>query len=163
MQTLQSLSLSFYFMETKTTTDIRPGMTIRVHEKIKDVNAKGEERERIQIFEGIVLVHHGGTTPGATITVRKISEGVGVEKIYPLFSPIIEKIDVVKQAQVRQATLYYLRNYKKKLKIVKYPCGRGGTGIHVRLRGVCRKAWEFNSPRPHQKATSLWLCFSGRY
>ncbi|PIP18032.1 MAG: 50S ribosomal protein L19 [Parcubacteria group bacterium CG_4_10_14_0_8_um_filter_35_7] len=96
--------------------DIKPGMTIRVHQKIKEVNPKGEEKERIQVFEGMVLSRKGGKTPSATITVRKISFGVGVEKIFPLYSPMITKIEVVKKAKVRRAKLYYLRGYKKKLK-----------------------------------------------
>lgn len=95
--------------------DIKPGMTVRVHQKIKEMTPKGE-KERIQIFEGIVLAHRGGKSPGATFTVRKISEGVGVEKIFPLHLPTITQIDVLHQAKTRRAKLYYLRNYKKKLK-----------------------------------------------
>ncbi len=100
--------------------NIKPGQTVRVHEKIKEVGAKGEEKERIQIFEGMVLARKGGTTAGATITVRKMgADHVGVEKIYPLGAPAIAKIDVVKQAKVRRAKLYFLRTYKKRLKEVK--------------------------------------------
>jgi len=94
---------------------IKPGMTVRVHQKIKEKGPKGE-KERVQIFEGIVLGRRHGSQPQATITVRKISEGVGVEKIFPLYSPTIVKIEPVKQARVRQAKLYYLRSYKKRLK-----------------------------------------------
>lgn len=97
---------------------IKPGMTIKVHQKIKEKGPKGE-KERTQIFEGIVIAHRGGNQVGATITVRKISEGIGVEKIFPLFSPTIKKIEIIKKAKVRRAKLYYLRNYKKKLKEVK--------------------------------------------
>lgn len=105
---------------SKTTlAELRPGMTVKVHQKIKEKNAKGEEKERIQIFEGIILKHrHGGET-GNTITVRKVSDGVGVEKIYPVNSPVIEKIEVIRQARVRRANLDYLRTYKKRLKDVK--------------------------------------------
>ena len=95
--------------------DIRPGMTIRVYQRITDVNAKGEEKERSQIFEGVVLARKG-MEPQTTITVRKISEGVGVEKILPLAMPSIEKIEVVRQTNVRRAKLYFLRGYKKTLK-----------------------------------------------
>jgi len=94
---------------------IKPGMTIRVHQKIKEKGPKGE-KERVQIFEGIVLGRRHGSEPQATITVRKISEGIGVEKIFPLYSPTIVKIEPVKQARVRHAKLYYLRSYKKRLK-----------------------------------------------
>ncbi len=95
-------------------TEIKPGMTVRVHQKIKEMTPKGEEKERIQIFEGIVLACKHGKN--GTITVRKISEGVGVEKIFPLNMPSIVKIEPVKKAQVRKSKLYFLRNYKKKLK-----------------------------------------------
>lgn len=100
---------------TGTLPVIKPGMTVRVHQKIKEKGPKGE-KERVQIFEGIVLARRHGRQPQATITVRKISEGIGVEKIFPLYSPTIVKIEPVKQARVRQAKLYYLRNYKKRLK-----------------------------------------------
>ncbi|MBI4652847.1 50S ribosomal protein L19 [Candidatus Kuenenbacteria bacterium] len=96
--------------------DIKPGMTIRVHQKIKEMGAKGE-RERIQVFEGIVLARKHGKEKGATITVRKISFGVAVEKIFPIDLPTIVKIEIVNQAKVRRAKLYFLRDYKKKLKI----------------------------------------------
>lgn len=98
--------------------DIKPGMTVRVHEKIKDKTDKGE-KERVQIFEGMVIARHGRNQSQATLTVRKIgANGVGVEKIYPLNAPAIAKIEPVSQAQVRRAKLYFLRDYKKKLKEV---------------------------------------------
>lgn len=105
--------------EIKSVSEIKPGMTVKVHEKIKEKNAKGEEKERIQIFEGIILAKKHGKEVGATITVRKVSDGIGVEKIFPINSPIIEKIVPVKQAKVRQAKLGYLRGYKKRLKETK--------------------------------------------
>ena len=95
------------------------GMIVKVHQKIKELNAKGEEKERIQIFEGMIIATKHGHEPGATITVRKISNGVGVEKIFPIHSPVVAKIELVRQMQVRQAKAYYLRNYKKRLKEVK--------------------------------------------
>ncbi len=96
--------------------DVVPGMTIRVHQKIKDVNKKGEEKERVQMYEGMVIKRKGGRQTGATVTVRKISNGVGVEKIFPIFLPSIGKLEKEKQDQVRRAKLYYLRTAKKKLK-----------------------------------------------
>jgi large subunit ribosomal protein L19 len=83
---------------------IKAGDTIKVHQKIQD---KG--KTRIQIFEGLVLARKHGNEPGATFTVRKVASGVGVEKIYPLYSPLIDKIEIVKRAKVRRAKLYYIR------------------------------------------------------
>ncbi|MFA5644451.1 MAG: 50S ribosomal protein L19 [Patescibacteria group bacterium] len=98
-------------------TDLKPGMTVRIYQKIKELNTKGEEKERIQYFEGIIIAKKHGAEKGGTITVRKVSDGVGVEKIFPLNLPTITKIEIKKEAQVRRAKLYFLkRNYKKKLK-----------------------------------------------
>ncbi|MFA5134879.1 MAG: 50S ribosomal protein L19 [Patescibacteria group bacterium] len=90
--------------------DIRPGNTVIVHQKIQE-----GKKERIQKFEGIVIAHKGGGGLASTITVRKLSMGIGVEKIFPLHSPTITKIEVIKKAKVRRSKLYYLRGYKKKL------------------------------------------------
>lgn len=109
-----SCKIQTYMNQTKEKIEkpeIKPGYTVKVHQKIKEA-----DKERIQVFEGIVIAHHGGKNINATITVRKISDGVGVEKIFPLYSPTIAKIEVVKKAKVRRAKLYYLRNYQKKLK-----------------------------------------------
>lgn len=103
--------------ETITPEELAPGMTVRIHQKIKDVNPKGEEKERVQIFEGMIIKRHGGREAGATFTARKEAKGGwGVEKIFPLHLPSIEKIDLVRQAKVRRSKLYYLRDYHKKLK-----------------------------------------------
>jgi len=99
--------------------EVQPGKVVRVHQKIKELNPKGEEKERIQVFEGMVLGRKHGSEPGATITVRKISDGIGVEKIFPLHLPAIEKIEVKKTYKVRRAKLGYLRNSHKKLKEIK--------------------------------------------
>lgn len=97
--------------------EIKPGMTIRVYQKIKELNIKGEEKERIQYFDGIVIAKKHNKEKGATITVRKVSDGIGVEKIFPLNLPTITKIEIKKQAQVKKAKLYFLKKgYKKKLR-----------------------------------------------
>jgi len=98
--------------------DVRSGMVIRLHQSIKEVNIKGEEKERVQVYEGLVIRRKGGNQTGATITVRKISEGVGVEKIFPINLPTIKKIELVKQNKVRRANLGFLRTQKKRLKEV---------------------------------------------
>jgi len=100
------------------TDDLKPGMVIKIHQKIKELNTKGEEKERIQIFEGTVLATRGNKATG-TFTVRKMSDGIGVEKILPKRLPSIAKIELVRQLQVTKAKLYYLKGYQKKLKEVK--------------------------------------------
>ncbi|MBI2355908.1 MAG: 50S ribosomal protein L19 [Candidatus Doudnabacteria bacterium] len=88
---------------------LKPGFLVRVHQKIKDVSAEGKEKERIQIFEGQVIATKGGKGMNGTVTVRKISSGIGVERIFPIHSPSIEKIEVVKTSPARKAKLYYTR------------------------------------------------------
>lgn len=107
--------------EKREIPDIKVGMLIRIHQKIKELDAKGKIKERIQVFEGLVIARHGGNEPGATFMVRKIaSGGVAVEKIYPLHLPSILKIEILKKHKVKRAKLYYLRGkYKKKLKEIK--------------------------------------------
>src|SRR6187455_2135148 len=88
--------------------EIKAGDTVRVHVKVRE-----GDKERIQVFEGIIIgLHRGGTR--STFTVRKVSFGQGVERIFPLHSPVIEKIDVVRTARVRRAKLYFLRELKGK-------------------------------------------------
>ncbi|MBU0637027.1 50S ribosomal protein L19 [Patescibacteria group bacterium] len=97
--------------------ELKPGMSVRVYQKIKEINPKGEEKERIQYFDGMIIAKKHGKEVGATITVRKVFDGIGVEKIFPLNLPAITKIVVNKQAKVRRAKLFFLkRGYKKKLK-----------------------------------------------
>ena len=97
---------------------IQTGMTLRIHQKIKDVNTKGEEKERIQVFEGLVI-KVGGTGISKTMTIRKVTEGVGVERIYPLNSPVIAKIELTKMVKVRRNNISFVRDTKKRLKEVK--------------------------------------------
>lgn len=94
--------------------DVKPGDTVCVYQKIKE-----GEKERIQTFEGIVIARKHGKEIGATITVRKEISGIGVEKIFPLHSPTIEKIEILKRGKVRRAKLYYLREATGKRKKIK--------------------------------------------
>src|SRR5687767_8311689 len=90
--------------QLKQLPEFRPGNTVKVHQRIKESG-----KERVQIFEGLVIARKGGTGVNATFTVRKIASGVGVERIYPIHSPNIVKLEVVKPTDVRRAKLYYVR------------------------------------------------------
>ena len=92
---------------------VEVGDTVRVHIKVKEGN-----RERIQVFQGNVIRMHRGTV-GATVTVRKVSDGVGVERIFPLHSPFIDHIELVTEGSVRRSRLYYLRDLKGKAARIK--------------------------------------------
>jgi large subunit ribosomal protein L19 len=89
--------------------DFNPGDTIIVHVKIKEGN-----KERVQQFQGTVIQRRGKGTNGETFTVRKVSNGVGVERIFPIVSPAIDKIEVLKQGRVRRAKLYYMKGRQGK-------------------------------------------------
>ena len=89
------------------------GDTIKVHVKIKE-----GEKERIQVFQGVVIGKHNGGT-NSTFTVRKVSYGVGVERIFPLHSPVIDKIEVITRGRVRRAKIYYLRKLRGKAARIK--------------------------------------------
>jgi large subunit ribosomal protein L19 len=101
---LSSIQISSVNMEDRKNLGLKAGDTVRVHQKIED---KG--KTRIQIFEGLVLARKHGSEPGATFTVRKVVDGIGVEKVFPLFSPLIDKIEIVRRSTVRRAKLYYIR------------------------------------------------------
>jgi large subunit ribosomal protein L19 len=90
-----------------------PGDTVKVHVKIRE-----GEKERIQVFQGVVISKRKGTT-GASFTVRKISNGVGVERIFPLHSPVVDKIEVVTHGRVRRSKIYYLRKLRGKAARIK--------------------------------------------
>jgi large subunit ribosomal protein L19 len=91
--------------QLKALPEFKVGNTVKVHQKIREGN-----KERVQIFEGLVIARKGGKGANATFMVRKIASGVGVERIYPLHSPNIVKLEVVKSPVVRQAKLYYVRD-----------------------------------------------------
>ena len=118
-----AITLSTLDKTTRKTLDLRTGDTIKVHQKIQE---KG--KTRIQIFEGMILARKHGTEAGATLTVRKSANGFGVERIFPLYSPMIDKIELVKRSKVRRAKLYYIRdkavkeiNKRLKMQMVRAP------------------------------------------
>jgi len=97
--------------------NIRPGDTVKIYQKIPASAKKGAKekaKEKIQVFEGIVIAKKHGQEAGATITVRKVVDGIGVERIFPLHLPTLEKIEITKRSKVRRAKLYYLRKAKGK-------------------------------------------------
>lgn len=101
---LQGVQISPVNMDDRKALGIKAGDTVRVHQKIQE---KG--KTRIQVFEGLVLARKHGNEPGATFTVRKVIDGVGVERIFPLYSPLIDKIEIVRRSKVRRAKLYHIR------------------------------------------------------
>ncbi len=108
----------------KNIPDIMPGDTIRVHQRIKE-----KDKERIQVFEGLIIARKHGKESGATITVRKISQGVGVERVFPIHSPLVSKIELVKRSKVRRAKLYYMRE-------------RTGKQARMKTKEMINKSWE---------------------
>ena len=102
--TIAGITISSVNMEDRKNLGIKAEDTVRVHQKIQD---KG--KTRIQVFEGLVLARKHGAEAGATFTVRKVVDGIGVEKSFPLYSPQIDKIEIMRRSTVRKAKLYYIR------------------------------------------------------
>lgn len=102
---VKDVKLNVINPEERKALTFRSGDVVKVHQII---NEKG--KIRLQVFEGLVLARKHGTEAGATFTVRKVTEGVGVERIFPLFSPMIDKIEVVRSSKVRRAKLFYIRD-----------------------------------------------------
>lgn len=99
-----AIKISPVDMDARKKLDFRAGDTVRVWQKIKE-----GEKFRLQAFEGLVLARKHGSEAGATFTVRRVTSGVGVEKIFPLYSPLVDKIEVLKRSKVRRAKLYHIR------------------------------------------------------
>ncbi len=106
---LKSIKVSPVDIEARKGLDIRSGDTIRVWQKIKE-----GEKTRLQAFEGMVLAVKHGKQNGATFTVRRVIDEVGVERIFPIYSPAIDSVEILKRAQVRRAKLYYVREKASK-------------------------------------------------
>ncbi|HEY4514304.1 MAG TPA: 50S ribosomal protein L19 [Candidatus Paceibacterota bacterium] len=100
-----AIKISPIDIEARKNLDIRPGDTVRVWQRIEE---KG--KIRLQAFEGLVLARKHGREAGGTFTVRRVSSGVGTERIFPLYSPMIDKVEIVKRSRVRRAKLYYIRD-----------------------------------------------------
>jgi len=109
---MNKLALFNKSVTNKKLPGIKPGDVVEIHEKIKE-----KDKERIQIFEGLVIAIKHGSEAGATITVRKESKGIGVERIFPLYLPTLEKFEIIKKSKVRRAKLYYIR--KKTAKMIR--------------------------------------------
>ncbi|OGI92541.1 50S ribosomal protein L19 [Candidatus Nomurabacteria bacterium RIFCSPLOWO2_01_FULL_46_18] len=117
MADLSKIKFTPVDVEARKKMDFRAGDTVRVWSKIAEekvstkANKKTEKtmKFRLQAFEGIVLARKHGQEPGATFTVRKVASGIGVERIFPLYSPLIDKIELVKKSRARRSKLYYIR------------------------------------------------------
>lgn len=134
-------------VEQRKKWDIKSGNTVKVWQKIKE-----GDKFRLQAFEGLIIAHKHGYEPGATFTVRKISDGIGVERIFPLFSPNIEKVEAVKRSKARKAKLYYVRTkaakeIRRKMKTLKSE-GRKSKGTDVVKAEVKVEATETLAEEP---------------
>lgn len=128
---INKLKLTVVDMEARKKLDFKAGDSVRVWSKIAEEKAptkKGEKptiKYRLQAFEGLVLARKHGKEIGATFTVRKVASGVGVERIFPLFSPLVDKIEITKKAKARRSKLYYIRDkavkdVRKKLRAISF-------------------------------------------
>ncbi len=114
---LSKIKFSPVDIEARKKLDFRAGDTVRVWGKIAEekISAKANKKDekivkfRLQAFEGTVLARKHGTEPGGTFTVRRVASGVGVERIFPLYSPMVDKIEIIKRANARRSKLYYIR------------------------------------------------------
>lgn len=115
--------------------EIRPGDTVRVHQKIRE-----GDKERVTPFEGLVIARKHGRGLTATFTVRKVMDGIGVERIFPLHSPTITKVDVLRHSKVRRAKLYYIRE-------------KAGREIRKKMKQVWREGAVPAAKEPEAPAT----------
>ncbi len=103
----------------RTFPEVQPGAVVRVHQEISEINTKGEEKRRIQIYEGTVIARKHGKGVNSTVTVYKMSDGIGVEKIFPLNSPNVKDIEFVKKYKTRRAKLGFIKEKHKRLREIK--------------------------------------------
>lgn len=115
-----NLTISPIDITARAKLDFRAGDTVRVTQKVKE-----GDKTRLQAFEGIVLSRNHGKEPGATFTVRKVVSGVGVEKIFPLYSPEVDKVEIKSKSKFKRAKLFYIRDraareIRKKMKVISF-------------------------------------------
>jgi len=132
-------------VEGRMKTDIRSGDTVRVWQKIKE-----GDKTRLQAFEGLVIARKHGREAGATFTVRRVASGVGVEKIFPLYSPMIDNVEIVRRSKVRRAKLYYIRD-KASREIRKKMKQLAGEGIAIVREKVKEKEGKEQSEKEEKK------------
>ena len=106
MPQLKGFEISPVEVAKRRKLDVRPGYTVRVWQKVPEKDGKFRQ----QAFEGLVIACKHGTEPGATFTVRRVASGVGMEKIFPLYSPMIDRVEVLREVKVRRSKLYYIRD-----------------------------------------------------
>ncbi len=127
--------------------ELKSGYQVRVHQKIKEGN-----KERIQVFEGIIIKMNAGYGSEATFTVRKVSEGVGVEKIFPIHAPSIQKIDVVRAHKVRRSKLRYLRDLSgKALRLKEVPYSKNEKSFEEEVLHMKEAPKEEKAEEPEAK------------
>ena len=136
------------FLENSNIPEFAPGDTIRVNVKIREGT-----RERVQAFEGVCIARAGKNNANASFTVRKISLGEGVERVFPLFSPRIESVDLVRRGSVRRAKLYYLRDLRgKKARISERTTGHGMEVVDVEDKNKVSKTEKAKDKKEAKKA-----------
>jgi len=123
----------------KEAPDIRPGDVIRVHVRLPEKTKRGGEK--VQVFEGLVISRKHGKGINATFTVRKISDGIGVERIFPLHCPSMAKIEIVKRSKIRRAKLYYMRE-------------RSGKKARMKTKELLGVEWTAEKPKKEKEVES---------
>ncbi len=143
-------------IEERKKWDLRSGNTVRIWQKIRE-----GEKTRLQAFEGLIIAHKHGFEPGATFTIRKISGGVGVERIFPVFSPNIDRIEIIKRSKVRRSKLYYIREktakqIRKKMKQLKSVLSEKESKVEKEDEGIVEPAEELEELEVGQGKTKVF-------
>lgn len=141
-------------MEDRKKLGMRAGDIVSVHQKIQD-----KSKTRLQVFEGVVLARKHGNEAGATFTVRKVSDGIGVEKIFPLYSPMIDKIEITRRSKMRRAKLYHIREkvareIKRQMRRMKMMYGTTEGGAEAAAREALETTQDEEVARAAAESTS---------